>query len=264
MVNMLKVWLKFVQLNVRTWMEYRIDFYVGFISMAFSNIIPIMFFWVMFSFTTQLNGWMFPQVMFMLGMNYLVIGIWHTFLTGISPWGIERRVRNGEFDRVLLQPIGDFWYLALSRIDNDGPGDLIAGILVLFYGASLLSIAWNLQMIALLASFIAGGVLIFFAVNVAVSSVSLIAVRSSALGDILWNLERFIEYPLDIFNPFVIFLMTFVIPFGFINYYPAQVFLGKGIWMQAAYLSPLVGVISLAVAYLIWTGGLKHYSSTGS
>lgn len=264
MTNLFKIWIKMIKLNIQVWMEYRADFMIGLFFMALSNIVPIMFFWVMFGFTTQLNGWMFPEVMFLLGMNYMVIGIWHTFLTGLSPWKIERLVRNGDFDRVLLQPTGPFLYLAMSKLDDDGVGDLIAGILVLFYASSLLSIAWSIQLVLLLIGFIAGGILIFFSVNVVVSAISLISVRSSSLGDVLWNLERFIEYPLDIFNPAVVFLMTFVIPFGFINYYPAQIFLGKGIWMQAAYYTPVVGLVTFAIAYLIWRGGLKYYSSTGS
>lgn len=264
MANLLRIWLKFVQLNFHEWMSYRMDFLVGTVFMALSNIVPLALFWVMFSFIPQLNGWSFSQVLFLLGLDYLVIGIWHTFLTGIAPNRIERLVRNGDFDRVLLQPIGSFLYLAMKKIDDDGQGDLLAGVLVLFYASSLLQISWSFGLVMTLISFVVGGVLIFLAVNVVSSVISLIAVRSSSIGDIIWNLERFVEYPLDIFNPFVVFLLTFIIPFGFINYYPAQLFLGKGIWMGAAYLTPFVGIISILVAYLIWRVGLRYYSSTGS
>lgn len=265
MANWFKIWLKFAKMNLQSFMEYRVDFYVGMIFMAISNIVPIIFFWVLYSFTSQINGWSFYQVLFILGLDYLVIGIWHAFLTGISPWSIERMVQNGEFDRVLLQPIGAFKYLSFRRaVDNDGLGDLAAGFVILYYASTMISFAWSIPSILLLASFAIGGTLIFFSAAVVVSVISFISVKSTALWDVVWNFERFIEYPLDIFGTAVIFLMTFIVPFGFINYYPAQAFLGKGIWMQAAYLTPLVGALVFIAAYLFWRWGLRYYSGTGS
>jgi ABC-2 type transport system permease protein len=264
MSNIFRIWLKFASLNIQRFMEYRLDFLIGMTFIALSNIIHIVFLWVIFGFSIQINGWSFEQVMFLLGMEYLTVGIWHTFLTGISTWEVEKLVRNGDFDRVLLQPIGSFAYMLMSRINSNGFGDIISGSLVLFYASSMLSISWSPQSILTLVSFIFGGALIFMSFNIITSTVSMISIRSSSLGEILWNLERFIQYPLDIFNPVIVFILTFIIPFGFINYYPAQLFLGKGIWMQAAYLTPLVGLISFFVSYLVWKAGIKHYSSTGN
>jgi ABC-2 type transport system permease protein len=74
---------------------------------------------------------------------------------------------------------------------------------------------------------------------------------------------KFIDYPLDIYNPIIVFILTFIIPLGFINYYPAQLFLGKGL-VLAAYLAPLVGIIMFIVSYSLWKYGIKNYTSTGS
>ena len=75
---------------------------------------------------------------------------------------------------------------------------------------------------------------------------------------------RFAEYPLEIFNPLTIMIFTFVIQIGFISYYPAQIFVGQGIWITAAYLTPLVALVMLAISIAFWKFGLKNYTSTGS
>ncbi len=265
MTNIIKIWLKFLAASLQSFLEYRIDFMIGVVFMALSNTVPIMFFWIIYGFTNQINGWTFNEVLFLLGLNYVVIGIWHSFFAGIAPWHTERIVINGEMDRALIQPIGTLTYLVMKRaIDNDGLGDLFAGIIVLLYSSSLIGITWSIPLVLLLMAFLFGGSLIFISAMIVSSAIGLVSVRSSVLGDVIFNLERFIEYPLDIFNPAIVFIFTFIIPFGFINYYPAQAFLGHGIWMQAAYFTPVVGVITFAVAYLIWRAGLRHYSSTGS
>jgi len=74
---------------------------------------------------------------------------------------------------------------------------------------------------------------------------------------------RFIDLPLDVYNPVITFILTFIVPIAFINYYPAELFLGKG-FSAFAYLTPIVGLISFVIAYNFWKIGLKNYTSTGS
>jgi ABC-2 type transport system permease protein len=73
------------------------------------------------------------------------------------------------------------------------------------------------------------------------------------------------RYPLSIYGPVLTSFLTFVFPFGFIAYYPAQHFLQLGAQSGLLpYLSPLVALISASIALGFWSFGLKHYQSTGS
>jgi len=195
-------------MNIKKWMEYRIDFFIGIIAIFLTNVISIVFFWTIFQHIPILNGWKFEQLLFLVGLSFFCFGIWHVFLNGVSPHKIERYIMSGDFDRVLLKPINP--------------------MLLLLTTATF----W--------------------------------IVRSGMLSQIFWSLMRFTELPLDIYNPFIMFILTFVLPFGFINYYPAQTFLGKGLWAYTAYLTPVIGLITFAIAYSIWKFGIKNYTSTGS
>ena len=72
-----------------------------------------------------------------------------------------------------------------------------------------------------------------------------------------------------VFYPrFIQVLLTFVIPYGFMSFYPAQYFLQKNDfllffpWFQ--YLTPVVGAVLLTLAVVFWKAGLRRYQSTGS
>jgi len=259
----LSLWNQLIKMNISKWMEYRADFLIGIAAMFASNLTSIIFFWVLFQNIVQINGWTFWQLVFLSGLSALTVGVWHAFLVGVSSWRVEREIRKGSFDRILVQPVNSFVYLLISTVDDDGFGDLIAGLLITYLGAINSGILLTPLNIILLSLFVFGSILIFFSLTILVSSLCFWVVRSGAIGEIVWSLMRFIDLPLDVYSPAITFILTFILPLGFINFYPAQFFLGKGI-AQLAYFTPIVGVISFIVAYNFWKFGLKNYGSTGS
>jgi len=252
------------KMNIKTWSEYRMDFFIGITAVLVSNLTSIVLFWIIFSHVTTINNWTLDQMFFLLGLYFTSLGLWHVFLQGPMPHRIERYIVNGELDGLLLRPVNTLSLLILSKIDDDGIGDLIAGLLLLLYASNALSIVWSVQNIVLIISTVLGSVLIIFSLMLLLTSAGFWVIKSSILTNLLYPIMRFIEFPLEIYNPFIIFILTFVLPLGFINYYPAQLFLSKGSITFASYLTLFVGIVFFSIAYKLWKFGLKNYSSTGS
>ena len=78
----------------------------------------------------------------------------------------------------------------------------------------------------------------------------------------------FIRYPITIFPLFMQVILTYILPYAFINFFPAQYFLGKTDFSifspMFQYLTPLVGVVAFSISIWFWNWGLKKYQSTGS
>ena len=72
----------------------------------------------------------------------------------------------------------------------------------------------------------------------------------------------FAEYPINIYNKFIKVLITIILPFAFVAYYPTMDYLGMNHSM--IYLSPIVAIILWIIAVKVWNLALKHYRSTGS
>jgi ABC-2 type transport system permease protein len=81
-----------------------------------------------------------------------------------------------------------------------------------------------------------------------------------------WNMTR--QYPLEMFGRGFRMLVTGLVPFAFLNYYPARWLLGKTVPGDGSYwlsfLSPLVTAVVLGIASVVWQRGIKRYNSTGS
>lgn len=60
------------------------------------------------------------------------------------------------------------------------------------------------------------------------------------------------------------FAFTYVIPIGFVAFYPTQLFLRLEEVSPLIYFSPIIGIGLFALTYWIWTKGVNSYTGTGS
>jgi len=77
------------------------------------------------------------------------------------------------------------------------------------------------------------------------------------------SLQEFAFYPILIYPKFIGFILTWIIPYAFASFYPADYFLHKG-FEHYSMLTPVIAIILWVIALRVWEFGLKNYSSTGS
>jgi len=264
-MSKLKLIWKFFMINVRQNLEYRLNATIGIVAIALTNIPSVIFFWLIFSNIPTLNGWAMGEVLFIVGIGALSYGVSHTFFSGVSGWKIEELIRQGNMDRILLKPLSVIPHLAMEdSFDVDGMGDFISGLVIVIFASNMLGLQWNIFNTSLLALFVLSSAIIVSSIHLMIGTLSFWVTKSGALLDLFYTMVRFGEYPLDIYNLSTKIILTIIIPVGFLSYYPAQVFLGKGLWIPMAYLTPIVTIIMYAIAHRFWDYGLKHYTSTGS
>jgi ABC-2 type transport system permease protein len=78
------------------------------------------------------------------------------------------------------------------------------------------------------------------------------------------KIRDFSPYPTTVFTGLFRILFTYLIPIGFVAFYPSQLFLRPGSAPLLAYASPLIGIIFFALAYFVWSKGVDSYAGTGS
>jgi ABC-2 type transport system permease protein len=81
--------------------------------------------------------------------------------------------------------------------------------------------------------------------------------------------QEFSRYPISIYQRGVRVVLAFVLPFAFMNYFPATYLLHKsedGLHLNpgVGLLTPLVGVLVFALGYAFWRAGIDRYQGTGS
>ena len=114
-----------------------------------------------------------------------------------------------------------------------------------------------------LVGVLCGGV-IYLAVFLILTTVSFWVEDRVGLIPPVYNMLVFGRYPLDIYNPFIRFLLSWIVPFGFASFYPAARLLDHGDSAGMFLAMPLVTAVFAGAALLLWNRGVGNYASTGS
>jgi ABC-2 type transport system permease protein len=230
--------------------------------MLVSSAVSVLVFNLLFRSVSAVAGWSFGEVLFIFGFYSLAISPLQIFFDNI--WSLRFHVIEGTFIKYYVRPINVMFYYMSDMLDMKGFIQLIVGIATLIYASSHLDIHWTFGLILLL-------ILNLFASSLVVISILIIAASSAfwildsypAL-QLAFKLREFSQYPITIFDGFFRFLFTYIIPTGFVAYYPATLFLRRGNPSIIGYLSPLVGILLFVLAYVVWNKGVNQYTGTGS
>ena len=262
------LYLRFIQVRLQSMMEYRATFLFGAAAQALGNGAHALLLWIMVDYFDGIAGWRPFEVTFLWGINLFAYSMAGIFCLN-SFYGLGEMIRTGEFDNVLTKPLNPFFFIAARQFNYGYFSHLSISGFVIGLSMAHVGIAPTPVNLLTLASIIVSGSVIYAAMFVATGTPAFWLVRNEAMaGMILWDLGTFIRYPLSVYQRPIQLLFTFVLPYGFVSFYPAQFFLDKkdfiGFSPVVQYLSPAVGIVAFALAYQFWRFGLNRYQSTGS
>lgn len=264
-----RLYWEFVKVSFRKQTMYRSTYFAGIVGQWIGYGATFATLYILISSFDFLDGWNGSEVMVLYGLSLMSYAIGASFFFNSSQ-DLAHRIRSGEFDASLTKPIHPFLHEVFSSGYNIGYVShfTIALIIValalsnLHYQISAVNILYMVLMV-LGASLIQAGALI------ASSTMSFFTVGGNPVIDfLLFDVKEFTNYPITIFPRGIQFLLTFILPFAFLNFYPAALLLGKeipaGYPSALPYLTPAMGLLVFTLAVLLWNWGLKHYKSTGS
>ena len=262
----LRLTVLFAKKDIKGMLSYRYSFLINCISQALDYSMTFLFMWVMISAFEDMNGWNAYEVMLLYAFSLFAYGIAGTFFFNIMNT-LPGQIREGSFDDVLAKPVKVLPYLiSRSFICNYDAHMTLSGIMMavcfhklqipvtVFYGVRIMGIL-------LCGSLIYAGLFLF------VSGSAFFAVRINALFQIMFFFREVSYYPVSIFPKVIQVIVTVVIPYGFVNFYPLQSVLGKDDGFfggQAAGAGGFAAVLFFAAACLFFEKGAKSYKSSGS
>jgi ABC-2 type transport system permease protein len=250
---------------VRAALAYRTSFWTLTIANGLITVLDFVGLALMFHTIDRLGGFELREVALLYGLSGFGIGVAHLFIGTVEDIGTH--VRTGTLDTMLTRPVPLIVQIGADRFAFRQLGRVTQSLVVFGYGAGAVSWTPGRALLALVAAGAASA--IFFAFFVGFSCLQFWTVDAGETSNAFtYGGNTMTQYPLTIFPREVLKSLTFVIPIAFVNWYPCLALLGRpdpfGMPSWFAYVSPLVAVVTLAVAGLVWRTGLRHYTSTGS
>ena len=247
----------------KTLVQSKVDFLMGLFGFFFTQVLGIAFLYLIFDKIPNLNGWTLSQLIFIYGFAQIPRGIDHLFTDNI--WLVAwRMVVNGDFDRYMLRPMNVFFQIICEKLQPDAVGELLIGTILIIMSLSKgIVIVDGMHIVMFIVSVIAGAV-IYTSIKLLFASLSFWIKRSGPFLQVAYEMADFAKYPVEIYSKPIQFILTFVIPFAFVAYFPASYFLIQKSALTPVGIECLIAVILSILAYSIFKIGISKYESAGN
>ena len=249
----------------------RVDLLLGIVTNVVRQSVQLALIGIVLSHFQVLAGWSLPAIALLIGLRSMSHGVFVSLFNPIR--GVQERIRRGDLDRLLLQPIGVLYQAAFGgTVELLGFGDFLVGLGYFVYAMLGLGVHWTVVLAVFTLVVVLSGVAIEFAIYLASGVVAFWTLQDSPLYALTYMLhERLALYPISIYGQTLQFVMSWIVPVAFINFFPAAVFFNHsrlampvGLSVGMGWLTPVIALLAAAVAVGLWRTALRRYQSTGS
>lgn len=215
----------------------------------------------------QINGWNYGQLAVLYGLSVISHALSMIFF--VQGWFLGHYVIEGEFDRFLTRPMSVLYQFFFTQINIFGITDLIPGILVFAYGCYKIHFTWSITNVVLLLVLLIGATLIRGGVYIILGTSSFFTRSANDFGQYTQEIfDKTTMYPISMYPESLQFILTYVIPIGWVSFYPVSGMLGIGEQVTGfagiVGLTLVIGIAVMAVAGLFFNYGLRSYESAGN
>lgn len=267
MFRFFQVYLEYIKIFVKARAEYRLSFFLKLFTNFYSYFIVYITYLFLINGVGSIESWDFSDLSILYGLSLITYAV-----SGAMFWNnvyhMEKMITTGKIDIILMRPLGALKQLMFQKFGDTFIGQIV--ISVIFLTVAIYKKIGCLSLFGCIYLPIAmiGGILIQSGSMIIIGSLSFWTFRTSEIGSIVYyDIRNMTKYPISIYPKWIQYGLTYLFPWGFINYYPALLFLNKiekiGEFVLAL-ISPLIGVIVFLIGLIIFNSGLKQYSGSGS
>ncbi len=259
----LRLFLLYLAQYAKVRLEYKADFVIAFFSSMAATVLGFGFVLVLFTKIPKLQDWSFYEILFLYGFSLIPLGLFNVVSWNLHQFG-DLYVIQGRFDRILLRPVHTLFQVLFEKFRFESLQEVITGTFVVAIAAHHLQVPWPVGNDFWFILMVASGATIYLAVFLMLTSVAFWFEDRVGIVPPVFNMLTFGRYPLTIYNVFIQFMLSWIIPFGFASFYPTTHFLGRTAFNTYFYLVPVVATCFFTVSLFLWERGVRNYSSTGT
>lgn len=261
----LYIGLKFLSVFLLSRLSFRLDFIIEIVASSFIAVSGLIFLLVLFysGKVSALGDWSSDQVLFIYGFSLLPTTIFQLVAPNLYRFG-EKYVIEGNFDRVLLRPLNSVVQILTETFSIESLVSLPIGVSLMLITGAKIGIDWSVIDIAWLIVSALAGAVILISFFMMLSSFSFHFEDRFGIVPPFYNMMTFGRYPLPIYDKLIQVILTWMVPYGFVSFYPATHFFSEKYFTWLCYLSPIVAVVMIIITSFFWKLGIDKYGSTGS
>ncbi|MBA2276717.1 MAG: ABC-2 family transporter protein [Chloroflexia bacterium] len=258
-----RIYAKLILLQLRAAVEYRADFWIGVVGAVLMNGAGLVFIAAFFSRIPAVAGWSAWEVATLYGLTMIAYGLREMLCDGI--WTLRVQINRGEFDRLLVRPLSPALQIVTSLASIHGVGNVLLGLVVFLTATHRLELDWTVAKVLWVLMTVVCGLIMVTAISFLANVIGFWEPGTqSSFPFMVSNVVEFAKFPLELYGWGIRFLVTAVLPYGFVSYYPSLILLDKENPLRwLGYATPLATAAVTFVTAWVWRKGLARYQGVG-
>jgi ABC-2 type transport system permease protein len=261
------VHLQILRSRVRSQLTYPVSFALDVVGQALAQASELVVILAVFGQVDALGGFSRDEVLLVYALAGIAFGLADLAVGQLDE--LPRWIRTGELDVLLARPLALLPQLVTSDLQLRRLGRVAVGAAVLGVVLSHGPVAPTPLNVLLVAGTVLVGATITSAIWVATCAVSFWVVEGRELANAFtYGSTLTAAYPITVFGPWLRRALCFAVPSAFVAYFPALALLDRpdplGLPHALRYAAPLVAVVTVLAAALVWRAAVRHYQGAGS
>ena len=260
----LRLLTSFIRVSAQEELTYRSNLFVSILNSFLNLGTGILSIVILFNQVKAIHGWNFTETLALLGI-YLTLSALRGLFVGPgfdALAGLDGEIWQGRFDFTLLRPVNTQFLVSFRHWQLLSCFDVLLGLSVL--GFAIFPSIRTLHLFHIVS----------FIITLCTSIVILYSILLAFASLIFWSpgflftwvfdgIFQIARYPIGLYPNWLQFVLTWIIPIGFMTTLPAQAISGQ-LPVSALVASVVVAIVLFVFATTLFQTGLRRYSSASS
>lgn len=256
-----ELWIAYMRVGFLTMTQYPADTVIWIISMLVREASGFVGILAIAGVTGGLGSWNLYEICMLFAMCAVIEAAGQAFFDCV--WSIDSMIRRGEMDVFLTRPASPFIQMLGQRMHFQAVLSMMVYIGIFVWAAGQDGLQIGGKQVILLAEYVIFGTMINSGIYTIFNSLNFWIVQGEDIAVLVQTCREFVKYPLQVFPAVIRGFFTFILPLGFVAYYPAMALFGKT-ELPVTLLLPVVAAVVFLLASAVWRLGIRGYNSTGT
>jgi ABC-2 type transport system permease protein len=262
LMQTLRVALLHLRVGVMTDLQYRMNFALQVLQSLLALATGLVVFALVYSHTTELNGWSQNELLVVLGVQIVMGGVIRAVVQP-NMMRFTEEVRDGKLDHALVKPVDTQMLVSVRQVEVWQAVDILTGAGVIVVALIRLGGGFEpLEVLAFVAALAVGAVLLY-CFWMLLATLAFWIVNMWHLPELFEGVFQTGRWPIGIYPPWLRFSVTFLVPIAFAVTVPAEALTSRLDW-ETLVLAIGFAVVLFAFTRWFWRFGLSRYSGASA
>jgi ABC-2 type transport system permease protein len=261
-MNALRVGLLYFKVGVLNELQYRVNFFLQLFQSLIQVGTGLIMLALVYSHTTELNGWTEPELLSLLGVQILLGGVIHTFIQP-NMEKLMQDVQQGTLDYALTKPADSQVLVSVRQFRIWQSVEVLTGLTLLIVGLTRIESSVGVVDALTFAFALAIGTVLVYCFWLIVTTSAFWIVRMENVLELFEGIYQTGRWPIGVYPGWLRYSVTFLIPVGFAVTVPAQAITSRLHWGTLV-LAVVFALALFAFTRWFWRFGLRHYSGASA